>query len=223
MRIKQLLIEDRRTKFLLFNKTTKETLELQKIEGVWSVIDKHETKQLNLDDLYRLIFKFGSFMGKGKKRSYRVLFTRDLAINFVRRGYFVLDSCLNRYECQNNKLLRNGKEQLVDLPEMETYILLPFQKFIEEKEETQKENIPIYEQSHEPKKEIFIKTKRRRIKSEKIEENKYVADKQNSTKNENIWEWIIPIAAGGIGIAALAACFLGKTNNNHQNRIYYEY
>lgn len=220
MRIKQLLIEDRRTKFLLFNKTTKETLELQKIEGVWSVIDKHETKQLNLDDLYRLIFKFGSFMCKGKKRPYRVLFTRDLAINLVRRGYFVLDSCLNRYECQNNKLLRNGKEQLVDLPEMETYILLPFQKFIEEKE-TRKENIPIYEQSHEPKKEIFIKKRRRRIKSEKKEEN--VANQDNSTKNENIWEWIIPIAAGSIGIAALAACLLGKTNNNHQNRMYYEY
>lgn len=215
MRIKRLLIEDRRTKFLLFSRTTKETLELQKIEGVWFAIDKHEATQLTLDDLCRLIFQYGFFMDKGKKKPYRVVFTRNLAINLVRKGYFLLDSCLNRYECQNNKLLRNSKEQLVDLPEMETYILFPFQKFIEEKEETQKENVPIYEQSHKPKKEIFIKKRRRRIKPEK----QYVANRQNSTKNENIWEWIIPIAAGGISIATLA-CLIGKSNNN-QNRMYY--
>lgn len=217
MQIKKYLVEDRKTKFLLFNTKTKETLECQKIEGVWHVINKHETKKLTSDDLYRLIFDFGSFVDK-RRKPYRVLFSRDVAIFLIRKGYILLDSDMNRYEYQNEVLLRNGKEQLADLPELTTYILLPFQKFIEEK--VQKETKAVSsscEQIHETEKNFIRKTRRRRKMEEREEENKYT-NKPVTTNKSNVWDWVM-LAASGIGIAALA-CWFGNTN--YKNRFYYE-
>lgn len=218
MQIKKYLVEERKTKFLLFNIKTNETLECQKIEGVWHVINKHETKKLTSDDLYRLIFDFGSFVDK-RRRPYRVLFSRDVAIFLVRKGYILLDSDMNRYEYQNEVLLRNGKEQLADLPELTTYILLPFQKFIEEK--VQKETKVVSsscEQIHETEKKFIRKARRRRKMEEREEENKYT-NKPVTTNKSNVWDWVM-LVAGGVGITALA-CWLRNSNTNYKNKLCY--
>ena len=221
MKIKKLLINEKRTKILLA-KTNEMMIELQKINGRWYKIGDHENTKLSLKDLYGLVFEFGFFVDFNTKKPFRVVLNRSLAQHYCNLGYVLVDSHCNLYQLQNGTLLRNGKDELVALPGTERYLLEPFQQYIiEEKKEytslrskgqkqKQREELKV---PHPFDTDVLRQVKRN------MEEPQ---NKPTKATSESVWDWVIPLTVGGAGIAALA-CWLGNTNTNYKNRFYYEH
>lgn len=221
MKTKKLLIGEKRTKILLA-KTNETMVELQKVNGRWYKIGEHENTKLSLKDLYGLVFEFGFFVDFNTKKPFRVVLDRSLAQHYCNLGYLLVDSHYNLYQLRNGSLLRNGKDELVALPGTERYILEPFsQKYIAE-EKKESTSLRSKEQKQKQREELKVAHPFDTDALRQVKKNmEKTQNKPSKATSESVWEWVIPLAIGGAGIAALT-CLIGKLDNNHhQNKFYY--
>lgn len=220
MKIKKLLISEKRTKIFLAK--TNEMIELQKINGAWYKIGDHENTKLSLKDLYGLVFEFGFFVDFNTKKPFRVVLNSSLAQHYCNLGYVLVDSHYNLYQLQNGVLLRNGKDELVALPGTERYILEPFFQKYKAEEKKESTSLCSKEQKQKQREELkvahpFDTDVLRQVKRN-IEETQ---NKPSEATSESVWEWVIPLALGGVGVATLTYLMRKLDNNHYQNKFYY--
>lgn len=196
----------------------------EKSEDWFRICNDGREKRLSIQSVLKLIFEMGGYDKPTKRRPYTpAVLNATQAFNLLKAGKNVIDYKLNYYEMSDSYILRNGKR----VP------AFPVEgRFIEDviyKKDKIKEAKPAIKCEQQTEQEnILNRQKRAEIRRRKMEENKRqrpTYDKQkatnSTTKNESFWDWAIPVAGVGIvGIAALAACFFGNSNNN-QNRMYY--
>lgn len=217
-------MKKKKNKLYLYDIEKKQGIELICEKGIWFEISEKDGKRMlsSTADIYQLIFTKGAFADERKRRGYtNAVFKYSQAIGYLKAGYTLLDTHLNRYTYDPERgIMRNG-EALNTLPFFGKYIIDIFsEKRVLETEEKLRTRVK-YKEDYKPEKMKVVHpfdTNALRQVKKNIEERQ---NKPSKATSESVWEWVIPLAVGGAGIAALS-CLIGKLDNNYQqNKFHY--
>lgn len=218
-------MKKKKNKLYLYDIEKKQGIELICDKGIWFEISEKDGKRMlsSTADIYQLIFTKGAFADERKRRGYsNAVFKYSQAIGYLKAGYTLLDTHLNRYTYDPERgIIRNG-EVLNVLPMFGKYIIDVFsEKRVFKTEEKPRTQVK-YKEDYKPEKmkvvHPFDTDSLRQVKRN-LEETQ---NKPSKATSESAWDWVIPLTIGGVGIAALA-CWLGNSNTNYKNRFYYEH
>ena len=218
-------MKKKKNKLYLYDIEKKQGIELICDNGVWFAISEKDGKRmlLSTDDIYHLVFSCGAYADDRRRRGYfNAVLKYSQAVDCLKSGYTLLDTHLNRYtyDPERGGIIRNGEASNA-LPFFGRYIIDIFSP----KRVLKTETLPRTRIKHRedyiymPEMKVvhpFDTDALRQVKRN-IEKTQ---NKPTETPSGSMWEWIIPLAIGSVGITALT-CLIGKLDNNHhQNKFY---
>lgn len=223
-----------RNRMRLFDIKSGQRVLLVKRENDWFRVKNDGREQrLSIPEVYRLIFYYGAFDFPRKRRMYTsAVFSADRAKFFLEKGFALRDHRLNLFKLENGHVTRNGKV-IVALPINERYIVDLFQErtteipapVVEKKETYAQGRLRKAQPRYTPNiKKVYMgdKEELQELKADLEEQERKKGSISESDEKESfLWDYLLPITAGGLVGLGIMWQIIKKANNNNVNRLMY--
>lgn len=229
-----------KTKLHLRGKNDEKVL-LVKQDGMWHRIGNDGSDRvISIANVYREIFKIGGYDRATKRRAYTpALLNYSQAILMLKKGFVLRDKQLNAYQQkEDGSIFRNGKKVIAISPNGVFIVDILRERVADEAPvQTKDEKIETKIQGDRPRlrkarplykpdtTRVCMGDEHKELQELKadleMQERKKVPISAKSEEEGNFfWDFLLPIAAGGVGVGILWK-LIKETNNNHINKLAY--